>query len=1031
MAPRNVGQPDPYYQQLLPNYYYYVPFANPYDAGIKLQFQVTSNVAVDVYVMSQSQFLAFKSSGSTSALYHSSGTSVTGSATLPAGGTSYLVVWNDASQTTASIEVSGATIPVDIYSAYSGPPVPVGIADYGVEQSSGVVLPYEVTTTGVVGSAKIYSLGAYNSTPPAQIDKDGASLQLNVMLQVNTTRGEYTYWLQNVPSFRTAVHTTYFQSEIFNESLPNANLSSTLVTGGGKLYPSGSQNTYIFDTAVTSYTLPYSVELLITESQSANGVTIKYGYTITANGSPVQGSTVYYDIAVITEPGGVSSSGIVVDGYKKTPFGSFYDAELVFCGEGNSEATTFTQMNATLSMLYQTTGALVQPRSLYEFGSDTAESAYNLRTSYTSGNFIVGIGTTDFHQNYVLAGGAVAPLTLSYSVVGGFPAGTSPPVLTFTSGGVKQTAVLTSTPTAYYMDDGTMWSISSSFPDSATERWAPSGPVSGTVTTQQTVSLVYYHQYSVSAAYTVSGGGAPGIPALAYSSAGSGQSIQLAGASQSVWADAGSSFSATNPLSGSGASERWFSDGTNGTVSSALTLNLTYDHQYLLTIVSLTTTTAWESAGSQVQQNVQEVFGRSNGVGYRITSASLDGGAPQTFPLTTGTVPYSLAMDGPHNLVYTLVKQYQVVLRGDAAEALDSISPTTISGDPYWYDAGSHVVVTLNGVWGRAAGTGSRLSSYGVDGAAPVQADTVRTVSALLADSISSTHSLTATVVSQYQLSTPDGSVSSLTAPSVSKDDGWYDAGTVVTITYDSTWNLTAQSSRLAARSYTVDGANATAVADSGRPTFAVSVTMGAPHVVNVEAVMQYFVSFDITDASGSNRLNSSALQISAGGKTVDVPAQGIFLDNSTTFAISSLIYEGVDVNPQGSAQRSVTGPSNVQLKALVYDASLKVTDFLGLPVSGVVVKMTLANGSLISGTTLGDGTFSAREIPLGTFKASVMGLASSSQVTGDASKQPVSNVGVFFSTTSLALLIVLAVAAVAMSAFMLRRRKHAPGPPP
>lgn len=1033
--PRTLGPPDPYNFQISHNYYRYLSYDNPYTGSIQLHFQVSSSVAVDVYVMNQSQFASFRTSSSTSAVYHSSGTNVAGTASLPAGSTSYLVVWNDASQSTANVQLSAWTVPVDVTTAYSNPPAPVGIADYGVEDYSGITLPYEVTTGEVVGNAKIFALDAYNATPPAQVDPYGASLQLNVVLEVNTTRSQYSYWLQNVGTFRTGVRTTWFQSEVFNESLYNANLSSAYVSGRGQIYPlpnqpAQPQNTYIFDTAESGYALPYFVQFIIGETQSANSVTVKFGYTVTENGTPVQGSTVYYDTVVISEPGGVSSSGIVVDGYKLNPFGSFYDAELVFGGEYNSEATTFTQMNSVLSLYYQTAGgALVQPRAIYEFGSNTAEAAYNLQTSYSGGTFNVGLGTTSFHRNYVLAGGAVTLLTMSFSVVGGSPAGISPPLLTFVLGGVKQTASLTSTPTAFYMDNGTSWSVTSSFPNTGTERWVPSGPTSGTVSTQQSVSLVYYHQYSVGASYAIAGGGAPGLPALTYSSAGSGQNLALSGNSQSVWADAGSSFSATNPLSGSGASERWFSVGTNGTVSSALTLNLVYNHQYLLTIVSQTTTTAWENAGTQVQQSVQEVFGRSKGVGYRITSAALDGGAPQAFQLTTGAVPYAFAMNSPHTLTYSLVKQYQVTLQGDTSKALNSITPPTINADLYWYDAGSQVSVVLNGAWGRATGTGSRLSSYGVDGGASVQTNTLGTVSALASNSISSTHTLTATAVSQYQLSTPTGSVSSLTSPSITNDDGWYDSGTVVTIDYDSTWNLVAQQSRLAAAGYAVDGGSVTPVAESGSPTFAVSVTMGAPHTVDVKAVTQYFVTFAISDASGSNKINSSAIQISANGKTTDVQAQGVFLDNSTTFTISSVSYEGVDVKPNASEQFSVSGPSNISLKALVYDAKLRVTDFLGLPVSGATVKMTLANGSLISGTTGGDGTFTASDIPLGTFTASVSGLASYARVTGDASKQSVSGVSVLFSTVSLGLLIVLVVAALAVSMFAVRRRRHAAPP--
>ena len=1033
--PRSFGQPQPESVQLGHNFYYYVPFSNPYTSNIVLTFRVTSSVAVDIYVMTQAQFTAFRSSSSTAALYHSFGTNVASSQSLPPSSTSYLVAYNDVSQTTATVQITGSTNPVDVYRLYSGPPAPVGIADYGVENYTGTPLAYEVTSTGVQASAKIFSLRALNSTPPSGVDTDGASLQLNVILGVNTTKGQFAYWLQDVATFRTSVQLIYFQSEIFNESLPFANLSSSLVLGNGQIYPTPKepperQNTYIFSTSTANYALPYFNQFSITETNSANSVTVKFGYTVTENGVPVQGSLVNYDTVTITEPNGVTSAGIVVDGYKMNPFNSFYDAEFVFGGEYNGEATTFTQMNSGLSMSYQLAGGgLAQPRSLYEFGSDTAEATYNLQTTYTGGNFNVGIGTTNFHANYILAGGTVMALTLSYSVNGGSPASSSPPVLTFVSGGVTQTAVLTSTPTVYYADNGTKWSVSAQFPNTSTERWVTSSQTSGTATGPIAVSIVYYHQYALVSSYTVAGGGSPGSPTLSYSSTGSGLTLPLLDIAQLVWADAGSGFVATNPLAGSSASERWFSAGNNGTVSSSLTLSLVYNHQYLLTIVSSSTSTVWENAGSQVQLNVQEVFGRSNGVGSRVTAASLDGGAPQAFAPTSGTVPFTFSMNAPHTLTYSLVKQYQVTLQGDAAKALNSITAPTISGDSYWYDSGSQVAALLNGIWGRSSGTGSRLASYSVDGGTAVTATTSGTVSALSLNSIASSHTVTATAVVQYQLSTPSGSISSLSSPAISGDKGWYDAGTSVTIAYDTYWNTVSQQSRLAAKGYSVDSGSTTPVVQGGNGTFGVGVTMNAAHTVDVKFAAQYYVAFDVTDASGTNKLAPSALEISVGGSATQVPGFAIFLDSGANFTISSVSYEGVDVNPNGTSHYSVTGPSTVQLKALVYDARLKVADFLGLPVSGASVKMSLANGSVISGTTAGDGTFTAPEIPLGTFTATVAGLASSARVVGDASTQPVNNVSVFFSTDSLVLLIVAVAALIGISAFALRRRRRVAPP--
>lgn len=56
-----------------------------------------------------------------------------------------------------------------------------------------------IFTNAVLGFVAIQSLLAYNSSFTSC--PYGASVQLNVVLQVNTTSGTYYYWLQDVGSF--------------------------------------------------------------------------------------------------------------------------------------------------------------------------------------------------------------------------------------------------------------------------------------------------------------------------------------------------------------------------------------------------------------------------------------------------------------------------------------------------------------------------------------------------------------------------------------------------------------------------------------------------------------------------------------------------------------------------------------------------------------------------------------------------------------------------------------------------------------
>lgn len=580
---RVVQDPDPYTAVLLPNYYEYYTLENPYPSNMQLKFGVTANVGVDVYVMDEGQFSVFQSTGFATAIFEVAGTNATGSAGLPSQGTYYLVVWNHGTGTTATISVSFSTVPVNIYAIKSSLPAPIGLADYGLEVTGNKAVPYTELSDGVVGDADITFLGANNASAPPPINSDGASLDLDVNLQVNTTRGDFTYWIQDVAVFRTSLQEYYVQSEVFNDSAPAGNLTASDISGHGSVFPYSPacigcthQNSYIYSTPYQVYSLPLGLSLLMSVSQLQSGVEVNFAYAAGGGGGGQAPATVF-DAVTIKTAGTVVSSGLLVDGYKMNPEGAFYDAEFVFAGEYDGEATTFTQMGSVLRMFFQTqNGVLVQPKSAWEFGSDVAEAAYNLQTTYTSGQFMVSIGNSGLGQNYLLPGLAFAPLTLSYRVLGGPPAGVAPPVLTYIYGGERKVANLTSTPAVFYADNDSLWTVSSSFEGNTTQRWVTDQETSGVADSAIDVAIVYYHQFSVIFNFV---GGGPGFtpPNVSYEALGSAQATPVG---IQVWADSGSTYGYQQTLNGSSSTERWFAPAPNGTISLAAIVVAIYYHQF-------------------------------------------------------------------------------------------------------------------------------------------------------------------------------------------------------------------------------------------------------------------------------------------------------------------------------------------------------------------------------------------------------------------------------------------------------------------
>lgn len=191
-----------------------------------------------------------------------------------------------------------------------------------------------------------------------------------------------------------------------------------------------------------------------------------------------------------------------------------------------------------------------------------------------------GTSTTqsyNYYENY--------KVTLSYSVSGG-GSGYSAPSLIATQSGSSYSPSLTTSATAYWFDSTGSVSISTSNGGTG-ERWSPSTS-SISATASSTTIIDFYHQYYVTFSYSISGAGSGySAPTVTCYVLGSSTSCTKG------WVDA-TSFSYTNPLTGSTSSERWETNSNSGTVSANTTYSETFHNQlnatfeYYLTSGSIT-----------------------------------------------------------------------------------------------------------------------------------------------------------------------------------------------------------------------------------------------------------------------------------------------------------------------------------------------------------------------------------------------------------------------------------------------------------
>jgi len=271
----------------------------------------------------------------------------------------------------------GAVEYVNPYLYYSSPPAPGGIASFGLYNYSGKVTPYIILTNRVTGYVNVSNLLAYYKQAKRYgVNPYSATLQMNVVLQVNTTYGTFAYWLQDVGSYQTSNHQLTFIDNIWNLTGNPSVLSSSSVSGNGKVASAGGGNTFYYDVGPSyTYSFPLVYLYVVNVSYNSNYLYVWFGYSF-------GGNTQYYDKVSIKQ-GGIVSAAIAIDGYTYTPDGLYYDAELVWGGGGNGAPTQFVNLNATLG-LYE--GNTLQPiPSLYTFGSDTGESAYNVHDVLVNG----------------------------------------------------------------------------------------------------------------------------------------------------------------------------------------------------------------------------------------------------------------------------------------------------------------------------------------------------------------------------------------------------------------------------------------------------------------------------------------------------------------------------------------------------------------------------------------------------------------------------------------------------------------------
>ncbi len=284
---------------------------------------------------------------------------------------------------------------------YPHTPAPVGIAAYGVMNTTGTASPVVINTPSVEGQLGVNNLSAF------YLDDDSTDYvgdQLNTVLYNVTLLGNssYQFWTQNVIEYSARSNLLQFLDNIWNFSSPAVFLSDNAFQSYS---PNGTQvgNTFYYGLGpALNITMPFTLDLYnnasITDVTVMNATNVSvtlpydeiwYNYSVWKSGHFVAGGA--YDWAIFNSQN-VSAPTVSIPAPEfqvngADPTGTQFipdDAELVLCGPGGGSSTSIFALNATENLWFWNTsaGAYQNFPSAFNFGSETGETAQGIATWY-------------------------------------------------------------------------------------------------------------------------------------------------------------------------------------------------------------------------------------------------------------------------------------------------------------------------------------------------------------------------------------------------------------------------------------------------------------------------------------------------------------------------------------------------------------------------------------------------------------------------------------------------------------------------
>jgi len=289
-------------------------------------------------------------------------------------------------------EVSNTHQPIQ--PSYTQAPAPMGVADIGLENESGVLTPYELNSTTVAGTVNITNLQSL------YVDGDGPDtfgIQLNSVLNGVTVFGNssYEYWCQNYIGYTISTGNLTFGDEVWNFSNPSGNFPANGIYG----FANGTYADfpYLYQGFGPSFTIayPFSLTLYLNASIINDRPAIYFNYTL--SNATFRTSASYDDLifnsSALAPTSAAPTPYYQADGYNYDPIGLINDMEIDILGNDDGDTTAFLAADATVSLQFwnATAGHLEEVPSAYSAGQETGETCVGLLVTSSGGTNPIGI----------------------------------------------------------------------------------------------------------------------------------------------------------------------------------------------------------------------------------------------------------------------------------------------------------------------------------------------------------------------------------------------------------------------------------------------------------------------------------------------------------------------------------------------------------------------------------------------------------------------------------------------------------------